>query len=171
VCIGLSFIVLSLVIANGQYVILGIFSSLPFLGIAGYAGYLESQRPSAKRIVEVASEAKKMRPSQLAEKIATRYVEKRFESEVFKGGEANLALSRGHEKILLNCKRFKVANTGVDALRTLVAAGEKEEATGYLHVALGAVSAAAYDYANDNNIEIIQADRLAAFFDGQAQLE
>jgi len=171
VCIALAIITLSLAIAEAQFLILGIAGALPFLGIAAYAGYQQYQRPSRKRIQEVAMEAKTMRADQLAKKIAARYIEKRFDCKTLKGGEANLELSRGHEKILLNSKRFKVANTGIDPLKKLVEAGEKGEATGYLHVALGTVSKAAIDFAKHNNIEIIQADRLAEFFDGQAQID
>jgi len=171
VCIALAFITLSLVIAESRFLVLGIASSLPFLGIAAYAGYQQFQRPSQQRIQDVAAQARTMRPDQLAEKIAATYIEKRFDSTTFKGGEANLELCRGHQRILLNSKRFKVANTGIEPLKKLVEAGEKVGATGYLHVALGTVSTAAVDFANDKNIEIIQAEQLTAFFDGKAEIQ
>jgi len=170
VCIAIALIALSLAIADARFLVLGVASSLPFLGIAAYAGYQQYQRPSQQRIQEVAAEARTMRAEQLAEKIAASYIEKRFDSKAFKGGEANLELSRGHQRILLNSKRFKVADTGIDSLKKLVEAGELVGATGYLHVALGTVSTAAIDFANDNNIEIIQAERLAAFFDGKVEV-
>ena len=112
-----------------------------------------------------------MPAAQIAEKIATRYVEKNFESIEFKGNTADLEITRGYRKLLLSSKRCKVANTGIEPLKQLVAAGEKVEATGYLYVALGEISAAARAFATQNNIEIIQADRLAAFFDDQAGIE
>ena len=40
-----------------------------------------------------------------------------------------------------------------------------------MYVALGGISAAAQDYAQQNDIELIRADRLAAFFDGQALID
>jgi len=171
VLIGLVFIALSLIFAAGQYVILGIFGALPFLGIAGFAGYKQSQQPGQKRVLEVAEQVRKMPAAQIADKIAGSYIQEHYESTVFKGNAADLELSRGHRKILLCSKRFKVANTGVEPLKQLVAAGEKVEATGYLYVALGEISDAARDYAKQNDIEFIQASRLAAFFDGKANIE
>ena len=171
VLIGLAFIALSSIVFGGQYLLLGVFGSLPFFGIAGYAGYKQSQQPSQKRVLEVAQLARKMPAAQIADKIATRYVEERYKSSAFKGNAADLELTRGNRKILLCSKRYKVANTGIDPLKQLVAAGETAEATGYLYVALGEISAAAHDYAKQNNIELIQATRLAAFFDGMADIE
>lgn len=171
VLISLSFIAISLVVLGGQYVILGIFGALPFFGIAGFAGYKQSQQPSQNRVLEVAQFAQKMPAAQIAEKIANSYIEIRFDSEAFKGSAADLVLTRGNRTLLLSSKRFKVANTGIEPLKQLVAAGKNTEATGYLYVALGEISTTARDYAKQNNIELIQAGRLAAFFDGQAQIE
>ena len=169
--IGLSLIAIGGIVASGQYVILGIFSSLPFFGIAGSAAYRQFQQPSQKRILEVAQQARLMPALQISEKIASRYKDARYESDVFKGNAADLELTRGHRKLLLSSRRFKAANTGIEPLKQLVAAGEKVEATGYLYVTLGDISAAARDYAKQNEIEFIQADRLAAFFDGKVNLD
>jgi len=72
---------------------------------------------------------------------------------------------------LLCSKRFKAANTGIEPLKLLVAAGEATEATGYLYLTLGEVSATAQNYAQENNIEIIQSSRLAMLFDGKAKID
>ena len=171
VLIGLFFIGLGAAVFGGQYVILGIFSSLPFFGIAGFSGFKQSQRPSRQRVLEVDQIARKMPARQIAEKIAESYIEKRYDSRAFSGNEAELELERGNRKLLLCSKRFKAANTGIEPLKQLVSAGEKIEATGYLYVALGDISASARDYAQQNDIELIQAGRLAAFFDGQALID
>ena len=171
VLIGLVIISISSVVVGGQYVLLGIFGALPFFGIAGYAGYKLSQLPSQKRVQEVDQQARKMPATQIAAKIADCYVKERYDSIVFKGNAADLELTRGNRTFLLSSKRFKVANTGIEPLKQLVAAGQKVEATGYLYVALGEISDAAREYANQNDIELIQADRLAAFFDHKARIE
>ena len=171
VLVGCAFITISAVILSGQYVILGIFGALPFFGIAGYSRFKQSRLPSKQRVMEVSELARKMSASRIAETIAAPYVEQRFDSTVFKGSAADLELVRGNRTILLCTRRFKVANTGVEPLKQLVAAGEKIEATEHLYVALGEISAAARDYAQQHDIELIQADRLAAFLDGQATIE
>lgn len=168
---GLFIIAISAAIADSQYVALGVFAALPFFGIAAYAGYKQSQQPRQKRVLEVSQLARKMPAVQIAEKIADGYTQVRFESSAFKGDAAELELTRGHQKILLCTRRLKVANTGIESLKKLVAAGENADATGYLYVALGEISDTAREYARQNNIELIQAARLAAFFDGKAGIE
>lgn len=170
VLLGLAVIGISLLIAGGQYVILGIFGSLPFFGIAGFAGHKQSLKPSQARMLEVVGQARKMPAIQIAHKIAESYVQERFDSTVFKGNAAELELERGNRKYLLSTKRFKAANTGIEPLKQLVAVGENNEVTGFLYLALGEISDAARDYADKNNIELIQADRLTAFFDGKADI-
>lgn len=169
--IGLGLITISLILFNGQFLIFGVTGAIPFFVIAGIGGYKQSKRPSQARVQEVYEQTRKMSAKQIASKIATPYIEARYDSEPFKGDAADLLLVRGNRTFLLCTKRFKVGNTGVEPLKKLVAAGEKADATGYLYVALGEVSAAAIDYANQNDIELIQASRLAAFFDGQANIE
>ena len=168
---GVVIIAISIALFGGQFVILGLFASLPFLGIAGYTGYKQAQLPSQKRIEEVHTQAQKMTAIQIAKEISASYEDIRFDSDPFKGNAAELELTRGNRKILLCTKRFKVGNTGIEPLKQLVAAGEKIEATAYLYVALGDISSAAQDYAKKNDIELIQAARLAAFFDRKANVE
>ncbi len=171
VLIGVAFIALSVIFANARYVALGVFSALPFLGIACYAAYRQSKQPSQKRVLEIVQQSRKMTTAEVAREIADRYSEENFESQPFKGNAADIELTRGHRKILLCTKRFKAANTGIEPLKQLVAAGELVEATEYLYVALGEVSAAAREYASQNTIEIIQVARLTAFIDGQAHID
>lgn len=170
VMIGLVFISVSAVILGGKYLILGIAGALPFFAIAGVSAYKQSQRPSRERVLEIIQQARKMPAAQIARKIAESYVEKRFDAIGFKGAEADLELVRGNRTYLLSCKRFKAANTGIGPLKQLVAAGEASEATGYLYVALGELSDAAREYASQNDIEIIQAEKLTEFFDGKVEI-
>lgn len=171
VAVGLVVIAISAVIANAKYLALGVFVALPFFGIACYAAYKQLQRPSAKRIIAISEQARSMSASEVAAKIAVCYKNERFESNNHKGKQAELELTRGFRKILLCSKRFKAANTGIEPLRQLVTAGDKAEATGYLYVTLGEISANAREFAKQNNIELVQADRLAAYFDGQVKIE
>lgn len=170
VAIGLTLIAISLVIFGGKYLPLGVLSAVPFFVIAGIAAHRQSKQPSQKRVQEVYEQTRKMKASQVADKIAVNYVEARFDKDVFKGNAADTLLTRGNRTILLCAKRFKAGNTGVEPLKQLVAAGDEVEATEYLYVALGDVSSAAMDFANQNNIELIQINRLAAYFDGQVDI-
>lgn len=168
--IALVIISISLLVPTGQITVMVLSLSLPFLGIAGYAGYKQSQQPSHKRLLEVAEEARALSPAQIADKIAQTYTKERFDSEPFKGNAADLELIRGNRKLLLCSKRFKAANTGIQPLKQMVAAGENAEVTGYLYVTLGEVSDNARSYAIENDIELIQIGRLAEYFDGSVTI-
>jgi len=116
-------------------------------------------------------QARSMPALKIAHKIAQSYTPHRYDSAAFSGDVAELEITRGNKKLLLSTKRFKAGNTGIEPLKKLVAAGDKCEATGYLYLALGDVSDAAMSFAEQNDIEIIQARRLAAYFDGKVQIE
>jgi len=171
VLIGLLILLISLALTDAKYVIFSIAGSMPFFAIGGYAGFKQLQKPSQKRVLEVSQQAKKMSAEIISEKIAANYIKSGYQSSAFKGNAADLELVRGHRKLLLCSKRFKAANTGIEPLKLLVAAGEATEATGYLYLTLGEVSATAQNYAQENNIEIIQSSRLAMLFDGKAKID
>jgi len=168
--IALTFIFISLIIGSAQIAVFILALAVPFIGIAGFAFFKQSQRPSLKRIAEVTQEAHNMSADEVAAKVAQSYVDIRFDSDPFAGKEADLELVRGNRKLLLSSKRFKAATTGIEQLKKLVVAGEKAEATGYLYVSLGDISANAKKYATENEIELIQAERLAEYFDGKAKI-
>lgn len=169
--IAVLIIAFSIAVLRGQVAVIVMSLALPFMVIAGIAAFKQSREPSVKRIIEVDQEARELPAAQIASKIAATYEKENFESEPFKGKVAELELTRGYRKLLVSSKRLKAANLGIEPLKQLVAAGEKVEATGYLYVTLGDVSTSARDYARDNNIELIQASRLAAHFDGTAKLD
>ena len=170
VLIALFVVAVSVMLVGGKFLVFGLATSLPFIGIAIYSAYKQSQRPGKKRLLEVEQDARKMSVANMAKKIASNYENINFDVVPFKGDAAELELERGRHKFLLSCKRFKAANTGIEPLKQLVSAGEKNEATGYLYVALGEVTANARDYALKNNIEFIQAEALAEYFDGTEKL-
>ena len=163
-------IAISMVVARGQYLIFGVAVAIPFLVIATIAAFRQFQRPSKKRVLEVEEQARQMRPRAIADKIAESYVNERYRAIPSNSKAADLQLTRGSHTILVSCKRFKAATTGIEPLKQLVAAGQNVDATDYLLVAFGDISASAGDFANKNRIEIIQAESLAKFFDGQVKI-
>ena len=162
-------IAVSVVLAEGRYLLLGVTAALPFLGIAGYSAYNEFQRPGKKRVLEVEQQARKMPAAELAKMIADNYEKINFDVIAFKGDAAEFELERGKYKYLVSCKRFKAAKTGIEPLKKLIAAGEKHKITGYLYVTLGEVSANALVYAQNNNIEFVYGEALADYFNGEAK--
>jgi len=169
--IGMTIIAVCLTLLSGQFAVLFTALSLPFFGIAGYAAYRQLQQPSQQRIIEIAQQARQMSAADISNKIAITYTDKRFDAEAFPGKAADLLLTRGNRTLLVCSKRFKAANTGIEPLKQLVAAGEKADATGYLYVTLGEFSNNALQYAREQEIELIRADRLAEYFDGRVKID
>lgn len=163
--IALVLIAIGLLLAGGNFLAFGIAASLPFLGISGYAGWRQLQRPSSRRLAEAMAMARSMSPRVLTDTLAQYYRDKGYEVSHFPGAAADLEIERGARKLLLLCTRFKAANTGVEPLKKLVAAGEKIEATGYIYVVLGAVSDNAGSYARQQDIELMRIDGVAEVLD------
>ncbi|WP_261844399.1 restriction endonuclease [Aliamphritea ceti] len=170
VSIGLFILVVSLALTDAKYAVLSVTASLPFLIIGAIACYKQLQQPSQKQVLDVVQQAKKMSAGIISEKIAANYIKRGYESSAFKGNGADLELTYGSRKLLLCSKRFKAANTGIEPLKLLVAAGQNIEATGFLYVTLGEISDAARNYAQEHNIELVESSRLATLFDGKAKI-
>ncbi|NQZ31226.1 MAG: restriction endonuclease [Oceanospirillaceae bacterium] len=171
ILIALFILVASLLITDAQYVILSITGALPFFGIGVYAAYKQFQLPSKKRVLEITQQVQKMPAGEIAQRIAANYIKSGYEAVAFKGNGADLTLTRGNKILLLCNKRLKAANTGIEPLKVLVAAGKEVEAVGYLYVALGEITVTARDYAKQNNIELIELNRFATLFDGKAKID
>ena len=171
ILIGLFVLVASLMISDAKYVLLSITGALPFFGIGSYAAYKQFQLPSNKRVSQIVEQAQTMSAASIAEKIAANYSKHGYQSAVFKAEGADLELVRDHRKLLLSTKRFKAAKTGISPLKLLVATGEKADARGYLYVSLGEITDSAQQYAKEHKIELIQASKLAALFDGTAKID
>ena len=61
----------------------------------------------------------------------------------------------------MSCKRWKAANHGVDALKSLLAAKAVKEASGCTYIALGSVSDSARQFAKTEGIQLTTAPVLA----------
>lgn len=168
--IGLVILGISLAATDAQYIILSITGSMPFFCIGGYACYKQWKQPSAKKVAEFTEAAKKLTATVIAQKVAHNYTNSGFTSAPYKGNGADLVLTRNSEKLLLSSKRFKAANTGVDPLKLLHKAIESAQATGAIYVTMGEVSAAAQEYAQAHNIEIVEAARLAVLVNGKTKI-
>ena len=76
---------------------------------------------------------------------------------------ADLQLDKGGQTLLVNAKRWKAANHGVEPLRDLQALVAQREARAGVYVTLqGTISDNARSYAKEHGITLIDGDALAA---------
>jgi restriction system protein len=81
-------------------------------------------------------------------------------------GDIDMALARGNERFLVQCKQWRAQSVSVLALRELHAVMAAEGAVGGFAVTLGTFSMDARKFASGRNIELIDGRGLSAFFAG-----
>ena len=136
-------------------------SALPFLGIAGYAGWRQMRAPSATNITDTLAKIRAMPWENFSAIMSETFRRDGYTvTEVFKGA-VDLQLAKGARITLVSCKRWKVAQTGVGPLRELQEARDAQNAAGCIYVAAGDFTTNARTFAADKSIEILQDAPLA----------
>jgi len=70
---------------------------------------------------------------------------------------------KGAQRTLVSCKRWKAANHGVEALRDLLAAQERQEAQQCLYMSLTPVSDTARRFAKAQGVTLLSGNELGRF--------
>ena len=92
-------------------------AALPFLAIAGYAGWLQLRAPSVGNIDEILARVRGMPWENFSAIAAEAFRRDGYAvTEVFTGA-VDLKLEKSGRVTLVNCKRWKVAQTGIGPLR------------------------------------------------------
>ena len=71
------------------------------------------------------------------------------------GGAADFRLEKRGQTTLLNCKRWKAANQGVDALRDLAALREAQGADQCIFISLSLPTDKAQRFARENRVQLV----------------
>ncbi len=130
-------------------------ATLPFLGIAGYAAWIQSRVPDPEH---VAAELAAMRA--LSWQAFSASMEAAFRSDGYavtalaRGG-ADFELHKSGRVALAGCKRWKVAQTGVEPLRELLQAKEAAGAHDCIYVTAGELSQNARRFAEENKMRLL----------------
>ena len=138
-------------------------STLPFLGIAGYAGWRQSRVPNPERVVEVLATLRAMSWQEFASIMEAGFCSEGYAVAVLTRGAADFELRKGGRVALAACKRWKVAQTGIEPLRELLLAKEAAGAQDCIYVAAGDLSQKARQFATQNGIRLLCEAELAQF--------
>jgi restriction system protein len=79
----------------------------------------------------------------------------------FEGVGADLQLVKAGRTTLVSCKRWKAAKLGVETLRDLVAARQRQDASVCACITLGQLSDTALGFAKAEAVQVIDAEALA----------
>ena len=138
-------------------------ATLPFLGIAGYAGWRQSRVLSAERVDEALAALRAMSWQEFAAIMEAAFRSDGYAVVALNRGAADFELRKNGRVALAGCKRWKVAQTGIEPLRELFLAKESAGAQECIYVAAGDVSQNARQFAAQKEIRLLCDTELAQF--------
>lgn len=152
---------LAIALLPESYRIFGAMTGLPFFVIGCIAARRELQAPSAARIDRTLAAVRAMTWPEFSRALEAAYRQQGFGVVVMSSGAANFEITKDSRTALVNCKRWKVARTGVEPLSDLYALRESRGVHECIYVAVGEVSANARAYAQKHRITLVGGVELA----------
>lgn len=143
------------------YRIFGTVSGLPFLVIGCIAAWKQAQAPSMTRVADTLAAVRAMSWNEFSRAIEAAYRHQGYAVSAVSGTAANFEITKEGRTALVNCRRWKVAHTGVEALHDLHAMKEARDAHECIYVAAGEISDNARAFANRHAIKLVGGPELA----------
>lgn len=154
-------IVLATVLLPPDFVPFGVFAAIPFIGIGAIAGWKQLRAPSPARIASTLDTVRAMGWNDFANALEAAFRADGYVVTRLAGQAADFEMKRDGRTSLLAGKRWKVARTGIEPLRDLVAAGQARDAQECLYVATGEITDKARRFATENRIQVLAGPELA----------
>lgn len=139
----------------------GAMTGLPFFVIGCIAAWRQWQMPSRSRIEATLAAVQSMSWPEFSRAIEAAYQRQGYRVSSLPGGVANFEIMKEGRTALVNCKRWKVARTGVEPLSDLHALKEERGVQECIYVAAGEVSENARAFAIKHKIGIVGGAELA----------
>jgi restriction system protein len=136
------------------------FAALPFMVIAGYAGWQQLRAPSAAKVARSLEALRAKSWDEFAAAVQSAFRRDGYAVNRLDGREADFELTRAGRVALVSCKRWKVARTGIEPLRELNAARRKRQAHDCIYIAAGEISANALAFSAQNNVRLLHGAEL-----------
>jgi restriction system protein len=143
------------------YKVVGAFSATPFVVIAGMAAWKQLQQPSSGRVERTLAAVRTMSWIDFASALEHAYRREGYEVTRVAGAAADFSIRKNFRLALVSCKRWKMAQTGVEPLRVLLAEKEEREAQDCVYIYAGAMSDNALKFAAQKNITLVGGPELA----------
>jgi len=134
---------------------------IPFLVIGVIAAWRQLRTPSAARVAERLEALRALTWSEFSAAIEAAYAGEGYVVRRLKGLQVDFELARDGRKVLIVCKRWKVARTGTEPLRELHAVGRARQADEVRYVTAGEITEQARAFAAKKDIRIVEGAALA----------
>jgi restriction system protein len=138
------------------------FVALPFFVVAAWIAWKQMGSVSPAEAVERLKAAREMTWEKFREAVIEGYRRQGYTVEQVRGGAFDLRLTRGVRTTLVQCRRWKVNQVGVEAVRELFEAAQQQDAYDCVCISTGEFSAAALQYAAGKRIALVNGTALAA---------
>jgi restriction system protein len=135
--------------------------ALPFIVIAGITGWRQLQAPSASKVAATEAALRTMGWADFSAVIEDAWRRDGWTVSRIDDAGADLEATQGWRRAVIAGRRWKVARTGVEALRELAAARERREAHEGIYLTVGEVTEQAVKFAQSNRIRIVTGPDLA----------
>ncbi|MGP1614458.1 MAG: restriction endonuclease, partial [Pollutimonas bauzanensis] len=140
-----------------------LFATTPFLAIAGYAGWRQMRAPGAERVTDAIAGLRAQPWRAFAARIEAAFRRDGHAVVALAGSAADFELRKSGRVALAACKRWKVAQTGVEPLRELLQAKQAAAAQECIYVTAGALSPNAREFASQHGIRLLCDAELVEF--------
>lgn len=163
----ISFAITAAVTAGGvsvlphPYTVAGWLMGLPFIVIGCIAAWRQLRLPSGKRIQRTIESVQAMAVPEFTRALVEGFRRNGYDVDPTPGKGFEFSVRKDYRRAVVACRRFKVARTGVEPLREIVAARDAAEAQDAMVVALGEVTDTARDFAARHAIRIVDGAELA----------
>ncbi len=144
-----------------QYVAAGVLGGFPFLVIAGIAAWKQWGVPSAAHTAMALERMNALSARELGGAIEAAFRSQGHEVRRLSVPGADLELIKGGRTMLLSWRRWKAASIGIEPLRELHAARQRQAGEASLCIAGGELSDKARRFANERNIRVMDSAELA----------
>lgn len=148
-----------------EYAVVVMLGTFPFVVVAAIAAWRQWKAPSTARIDAALDRAGAMNWRDFAAAVEAAYARQGYTVSRLDGDAADLRVERGGQRSLLSCRRWKAVNHGVETLKALQAACEREGARG-VYLSLAPVSEAAQAYARQQGLQLVDGRALGLLLAG-----
>lgn len=153
-------VVMARLLLPEAYVWFGAAGAIPFLVIAGIAGWRALRAPSMRGVEETLAGARAMSWPAFAERVEAAFRAQGYTVTRLKNHAADFELSRGGRTTLVACKRWKVARTGIEPVRELQAVREARDAHECVYITTGEATDNALAFATRHKVHILSGTEL-----------
>ena len=153
--------VLAMALLPKDYRVVGALSAAPFVVISVMAAWRQRKVPSSAQVQRTTEAVSAMAWPQFAPLLEQAFQRDGWTVQRSAAGAFDFELERKGRTMLVAARRWKSARTGLEVLRALQQARERQEAPDALLICLGGLTDSARPYAAEHRIAVWQQAELA----------